>query len=80
MTTWADKFISPILTANKERMRIGKMCKKCGDENTGKIYHKDRWACSYSESSDDGNIGEHLHYFCRSCSYTWTGKCADQEK
>ena len=48
------------------------MCPKCGEKkDIYKIYHKNGYKCSYG--SNDERMDEHLHYFCRSCSYDWCG-------
>lgn len=49
-------------------------CHKCGGDDVNTVYHKSSYDCGYSEKCDSGNETEHLHYYCRNCSYTWTGK------
>ncbi|MDY6862808.1 MAG: hypothetical protein SV062_07440 [Thermodesulfobacteriota bacterium] len=52
-------------------------CRKCHGKDIRISYHKNSYSCSYREMYDKGNEGEHLHYYCRTCRYTWAGKCAD---
>lgn len=52
-------------------------CSKCGSADTFKAYHS-TWidcqrSCCYSSSTD-----EHLHYFCRTCEWDWTGETFDK--
>jgi hypothetical protein len=52
-------------------------CVKCGGDNISTSYHRDEWACLYGERADEGRRREHLHYYCRRCSYSWTGATQD---
>ena len=55
-------------------------CKKCGGKDISKMYHKGKSDCSYYESIEKGTDREHLHYHCRICHYSWTGKVKNKDK
>lgn len=53
-------------------------CCKCGNKGSNKngisiSYHKSEYKCGYTEREDEGSKGEHLHYYCRICGYSWCG-------
>lgn len=53
------------------------LCCKCGQEDISVSYHSCDYDCSYSQKHDEGNEGEHLHYTCKLCGYSWCGVTRD---
>ena len=55
------------------------ICPKCGGADIYLTYHRQGCSkegctcatCSYGDHAKEHD--EHLHYYCRRCSYDWTG-------
>jgi hypothetical protein len=48
-----------------------KPCIKCGHPDINTHYHATKYDCSYGCLAKVDT--EHLHYYCRNCSYDWAG-------
>ncbi len=51
-------------------------CKKCGGTDIHIRYDRDRDDCTFFERAK--KKGEHLHFYCRQCSFDWTGPTREQ--
>lgn len=57
---------------------MSERCIKCGNNtDIAMRYDRSYRDCLFHERNDDGNEKEHLHYYCRNCSYSWTGPILD---
>lgn len=61
------------------------ICSKCGSSTISASYHKNKYECHknkyeclYCQRDDNDRGGEHLHYRCLTCGYTWTGSVLNQ--
>jgi hypothetical protein len=60
-------------------------CEKCGATDIGTQWHQDTFAgrgrtCSWSEQHATGQHGEHLHRYCRTCSYQWRAALIEEAR
>lgn len=61
-------------------------CEKCGGTDIHMGFHKKGCSerdCSCAECSYGSHAkahGEHLHYFCRGCSFDWLGPIKGRKK
>ena len=56
-------------------------CPKCGNNDISVSWHKDDNDCGWTWwRNGRGTVqGEHLHYTCRRCQYSWIGPTADSQ-
>ena len=54
-------------------------CVKCGNKSEVLRYHNNQYGRNTCFDFVISGKQEHLHYYCQSCNYDWTGPTKEQE-
>lgn len=53
------------------------VCCKCGSKEINTFWHLSNYRCVWG-SNHKPNY-EHMHYYCQTCTYDWTGQPMDSK-